>query len=52
MAGEGEKVSFTEWALTQRIIFKVVPALSLVPEARAPPKGCWPTTAPVHLSLM
>ena len=28
------------------------PALSLVPEARAPPNGCWPTTAPVGLSLM
>src|SRR5262245_21846886 len=26
------------------------PALSFVPEARAPPKGCWPTTAPVGLS--
>ena len=24
----------------------------LVPDARAPPKGCWPTTAPVGLSLM
>ena len=24
----------------------------LVPEAREPPKGCWPTTAPVGLSLM
>ncbi len=27
------------------------PALSLVPEALAPPNGCWPTTAPVGLSL-
>ena len=27
------------------------PALSLVPDARAPPNGCWPTTAPVGLSL-
>jgi 1-pyrroline-5-carboxylate dehydrogenase len=25
---------------------------TFVPEARAPPKGCWPTTAPVGLSLM
>ena len=28
------------------------PALSFVPLARPPPKGCWPTTAPVGLSLM
>merc|ERR1711924_23368 len=28
------------------------PDLSLVPEARAPPKGCWPTMEPVDLSLM
>ena len=32
--------------------FILEPALSLVPEARAPPKGCCPTTAPVGLSLM
>src|SRR5207248_2354021 len=25
--------------------------LSLVADARAPPNGCWPTTAPVGLSL-
>jgi hypothetical protein len=37
--------------LTQRIRFHIEPALSFVPEARAPPKGCWPTTAPVGLSL-
>ena len=40
MAGEGEKDSLTAWALSQRIMFRPVPALSLVPEARAPPKGC------------
>lgn len=32
--------------------FKYDPALSLVPDIRAPPKGCWPTTAPVGLSLI
>lgn len=40
MAGEGQNASLTVWALTQRIMLRVVPALSLVPEARAPPKGC------------
>jgi hypothetical protein len=39
-------------ALTQRSRFSFDPALSFVPEARAPPKGCWPTVAPVGLSLM
>ena len=34
----------------QRNRFRVEPALSLVPDARLPPKGCWPTTAPVGLS--
>jgi hypothetical protein len=38
--------------LTQRSRFSFEPALSFVPEARAPPNGCWPTTAPVGLSLM
>jgi len=28
------------------------PALSSVPDARVPPNGCWPTIAPVGLSLM
>ena len=37
---------------TQRIRFRMLPALSLVPDPRAPPNGCWPTTAPVGLSLM
>ena len=36
---------------TQRIRFHIEPALSFVPDARAPPNGCWPTTAPVGLSL-
>ena len=27
----------------------MVPVLSLVPESRLPPNGCWPTTEPVHL---
>ncbi len=48
----GENVSFTLRALTQRSKFIFDPALSLVPEALAPPNGCWPTTAPVGLSLM
>lgn len=48
----GQKVSFTVLGDVQRIRFKTEPALSLVPEALAPPKGCWPTTAPVGLSLM
>ena len=37
---------------TQRSRFQTEPALSFVPEARAPPNGCCPTTAPVGLSLM
>ena len=32
---------------TQRKRFCMDPALSLVPEARAPPKGCCPSTGPV-----
>ncbi len=35
----------------QRRRLTALPALSFVPEARAPPNGCWPTTAPVGLSL-
>ena len=35
----------------QRSRFIHEPALSLVPLAREPPNGCWPTTAPVGLSL-
>src|SRR5947199_63526 len=37
--------------LVHRCRFCAAPALSLVPEARPPPNGCWPTTAPVGLSL-
>ena len=36
---------------TQRYRLRMLPALSLVPEARPPPNGCWPTTAPVLLSF-
>jgi hypothetical protein len=39
-------------ALIQRTRLSLEPALSFVPDARAPPNGCWPTTAPVGLSLM
>ena len=45
------KVSFTTRGEAQRSKLYELPALSLVPEARAPPNGCWPTTAPVGLSL-
>ena len=48
----GAKFSFTLRADTQRRRFILEPALSLVPLARPPPKGCCPTTAPVGLSLM
>jgi hypothetical protein len=37
---------------TQRKRFNDEPALSFVPEARPPPNGCCPTTAPVGLSLI
>ena len=39
-------VSYTH-LLTQRYKLIILPALSLVPLALAPPKGCCPTTAPV-----
>ena len=45
------KVSLIARGETQRCRLSTEPALSLVPEARAPPNGCWPTTAPVGLSL-
>src|SRR3990170_5059813 len=48
----GEKVSLMVRGLVQRIRLRGPPALSLVPEPRAPPKGCSPTMAPVGLSLM
>src|SRR5437773_12520182 len=47
----GTNVSLIVRGEAQRIRFHIEPALSFVPEARAPPKGCWPTTAPVGLSL-
>ena len=47
----GTKVSLIVRALTQRMRFSLEPALSLVPLPRAPPKGCWPTVAPVGLSF-
>ena len=47
----GTNVSLIERGEVQRSRFAGAPALSLVPEARAPPNGCWPTTAPVGLSL-
>src|SRR5205814_6884708 len=40
----GLKFSFSVRALTQRTRFSFDPALSFVPEPRAPPNGCWPTT--------
>jgi len=33
-------------------MYEGAPALSFVPEARAPPKGCCPTTAPVDLTFI
>ena len=47
----GTKVSFTDRGDTHRSRFSTDPALSFAPLARAPPKGCCPTTAPVGLSL-
>src|SRR3989338_2895781 len=47
----GANVSLIARGLTQRSRFSGLPALSSVPDRRAPPKGCWPTTAPVGLSL-
>jgi hypothetical protein len=47
----GAKVSLMARGLIQRTRFRMEPALSFVPLARAPPKGCWPTTAPVGLSF-
>jgi hypothetical protein len=45
-------VSLMVRVLTHRVRFNFDPALSFVPDARAPPKGCCPTTAPVGLSFM
>ena len=46
-----DEVSLIVRGETQRIRFQIEPALSFVPDAREPPNGCWPTTAPVGLSL-
>ena len=46
------KVCLTLRGLIQRSRLSGPPALSLVPEALAPPNGCCATTAPVGLSLM
>src|SRR5262249_30906558 len=48
----GANVSLIARGDTQRTRFQSEPAWSFVPEARAPPNGCCPTTAPVGLSLM
>jgi hypothetical protein len=48
----GTNVSLMVRGETQRMRLCQEPALSFVPLARAPPKGCCPTTAPVGLSLM
>jgi hypothetical protein len=48
----GTNVSLIVRAETHRNRFRKLPALSFVPEPRAPPNGCCPTTAPVGLSLM
>ena len=45
------KFSLMLLALIKRQKMLTLPALSFVPLALAPPKGCWPTTAPVHFSL-
>ena len=47
----GTRVSLIVRGLVQRRRLRIEPALSLVPLARPPPKGCWPTTAPVGLSF-
>src|SRR6266699_207429 len=48
----GTQFSLIDRALVQRIRFRRLPALSLVPLARPPPNGCCPTTAPVGLSFL
>ncbi len=47
----GTKVSLMVRVEIHLIKFSAEPALSLVPDAREPPNGCWPTTAPLGLSL-
>jgi hypothetical protein len=48
----GKNDSFTLRTLVHLSMNEGLPALSFVPLARAPPKGCCPTIAPVDLSLM
>ena len=48
----GTNVSLIARGFVQRMRFHRPPALSLVPDAREPPNGWHPTTAPVGLSLM
>ena len=45
-------VLLTDLGLIHLSRFSGPPALSLVPDALAPPNGCCATTAPVGLSLM
>lgn len=47
----GTKVSLIDRGLTQRSRLNMEPALSFVPDALDPPKGCCPTTDPVGLSF-
>src|SRR5687768_2518586 len=49
---EGEKFSWMNRPLSQRCRARREPVLSLVPEARPPPKETCPMRAPVGLSLM
>lgn len=48
----GMNSSLMALILTNRESSVALPALSFVPLALDPPKGCCPTTAPVHLQLM
>lgn len=48
----GEKVSLMVLGDNHLIKLRDAPALSFVPLPLAPPKGCWPTTAPVGLSFI
>lgn len=49
---DGIRVSLMVRGLTQRMRLRKLPALSFVPEALDPPKGCCPTIAPVGLSFI
>lgn len=48
----GANSSLMARMFTKRVKRLALPALSSVPLALEPPKGCWPTTAPVLLQLM